>query len=90
MILCHNLCARLISYEPAHNRRIKNDMNDHETHEKARKCSSGGCSVALPFSCPFAVVHADYAQRGSQIMVSVFADHLVIQNPGMMPFGQKG
>ena len=34
-----------------------------------------------------AVVHTDYAQRGSQIMVSVFSDRLVIQNPGMMPFG---
>lgn len=34
-----------------------------------------------------AVVHTDYTQRGSQIMVSVFDDRMVIQNPGMMPFG---
>ena len=44
-------------------------------------------SVSLREALVNAVVHTDYAQRGSQIMVSVFSDHLVIQNPGMLPFG---
>lgn len=43
--------------------------------------------VSLREALVNAVVHSDYAQRGSQIMVSVFSDRLVIQNPGMMPFG---
>ena len=34
-----------------------------------------------------AVVHADYAQRGAPIRVSVFADRLEIENPGLLPFG---
>ncbi len=43
--------------------------------------------VSLREALVNAVVHTDYAQRGSQIMVSVFSNRLVIQNPGMMPFG---
>lgn len=34
-----------------------------------------------------AVVHADYAQRGAPIRVSLFADRLEIENPGLLPFG---
>lgn len=34
-----------------------------------------------------AVVHADYAQRGAPIRVSIFDDRLEIENPGLLPFG---
>ncbi len=34
-----------------------------------------------------AVVHADYAQRGAPIRVSVFDDRLEVENPGLLPFG---
>lgn len=34
-----------------------------------------------------AVVHADYAQRGAPIRVSLFDDRLEIENPGLLPFG---
>lgn len=34
-----------------------------------------------------AVVHADYSQLGAPIRVSIFADRLEIESPGVMPFG---
>jgi ATP-dependent DNA helicase RecG len=34
-----------------------------------------------------AVVHADYAQRGAPIRLSVFDDRLEVENPGLLPFG---
>lgn len=34
-----------------------------------------------------AVVHADYAQRGAPIRISIFDDRLEIENPGLLPFG---
>lgn len=34
-----------------------------------------------------AVVHADYAQRGAPIRVSIFDDRIEIENPGLLPFG---
>lgn len=34
-----------------------------------------------------AAVHADYAQRGATISVSVFSDRIEIENPGLLPFG---
>jgi ATP-dependent DNA helicase RecG len=34
-----------------------------------------------------AVAHADYAQRGAPIRVSVFDDRLEVENPGLLPFG---
>jgi predicted HTH transcriptional regulator len=34
-----------------------------------------------------AVVHADYSQRGAPIRVSIFADRLEVENPGLLPFG---
>lgn len=34
-----------------------------------------------------AVVHADYAQRGAPIRVSIFDDRLEIENPGLLLFG---
>lgn len=34
-----------------------------------------------------AVVHADYSQSGSPIRVSIFADRMEVENPGLLPFG---
>jgi len=34
-----------------------------------------------------AVVHADYAQKGSPIRLAIFDDRIEIENPGLLPFG---
>ena len=34
-----------------------------------------------------AVAHADYSQLGAPILVSIFADRLEIESPGVMPYG---
>jgi predicted HTH transcriptional regulator len=34
-----------------------------------------------------ALVHADYAQRGAPIRLSLFDDRLELENPGLLPFG---
>ena len=34
-----------------------------------------------------AVAHADYAQRGAPIRVSIFDDRLEVESPGLLPFG---
>ena len=34
-----------------------------------------------------AVGHADYAQRGAPLRVSIFDDRLEVENPGLLPFG---
>lgn len=34
-----------------------------------------------------AVAHADFAQRGAPIRVSIFDDRLEVENPGLLPFG---
>jgi ATP-dependent DNA helicase RecG len=34
-----------------------------------------------------AIAHADYAQRGAPVRVSIFDDRLEIENPGLLPFG---
>jgi len=34
-----------------------------------------------------AVAHADYAQRGAPIRVSIFDDRVEVENPGLLPFG---
>ena len=33
------------------------------------------------------VAHADYAQRGAPIRVSIFDDRVEVENPGLLPFG---
>lgn len=35
-----------------------------------------------------AIVHADYALKGSRIQVSIFSDRIEITNPGALPYGQ--
>jgi len=34
-----------------------------------------------------AIVHADYAERGSPIRVAVFDDRIEVENPGLLPLG---
>jgi ATP-dependent DNA helicase RecG len=34
-----------------------------------------------------AVVHADYAQQGAPIRLSIFDDRIEVENPGLLPFG---
>jgi predicted HTH transcriptional regulator len=34
-----------------------------------------------------AVVHADYAQRGAPVRISIFGDRIEVENPGLLPFG---
>ena len=34
-----------------------------------------------------AVVHADYAQHGAPVRISIFDDRLEVENPGLLPFG---
>jgi len=34
-----------------------------------------------------AVAHADYAQRGAPIRLSIYDDRLEVENPGLLPFG---
>ncbi len=43
--------------------------------------------VALREAVINAVAHADYAQRGAPIRVSVFDDRVEVENPGLLPFG---
>lgn len=43
--------------------------------------------VALREAIVNAVVHADYAQRGAPIRVSIFDDRVEIESPGLLPAG---
>lgn len=43
--------------------------------------------VAIREALVNAVAHADYSLTGSFLSISRFSDRLVIQNPGMLPFG---
>lgn len=43
--------------------------------------------VALREAIVNAVVHADYAQRGAPLRIAVHDDRVVVENPGLLPFG---
>jgi predicted HTH transcriptional regulator len=43
--------------------------------------------VALREILMNAILHADYAQRGSPLRIAMFDDRLEVENPGMLPFG---
>ena len=43
--------------------------------------------VAVREAAINAVAHADYAQRGAPIRISIFDNRLEIENPGLLPFG---
>lgn len=42
--------------------------------------------VAIREAVINAIVHADYAQRGSPIRIAIFDDRIEIENPGLIPF----
>ncbi len=44
-------------------------------------------AVAVREAIMNAIVHADYAQPGAPIRVSLFDDRLEVENPGLLPFG---
>jgi predicted HTH transcriptional regulator len=43
--------------------------------------------VAIREAVINAIVHADYAQRGSPVRIAIFDDRIEIENPGLLPFG---
>jgi ATP-dependent DNA helicase RecG len=43
--------------------------------------------VAIRETIMNAVVHMDYAQRGSPVRVAMFDDRIEVDNPGLLPFG---
>ena len=43
--------------------------------------------VAIREAVINAVAHADYAQRGAPIRISIFDDRIEIESPGLLPFG---
>jgi predicted HTH transcriptional regulator len=43
--------------------------------------------VAVREAAINAVTHADYAQRGAPIRLSIFDDRLEVESPGLLPFG---
>ena len=43
--------------------------------------------VAIREAITNAVIHADYAIKGSSIMIALFDDRLEITNPGGLPLG---
>lgn len=45
--------------------------------------------VAIREAIINSVAHADYAQRGSPIRISIFNDRIEIENPGLIPFKQE-
>lgn len=44
-------------------------------------------AVAVREAVVNAIVHADYAQRGSPIRIAMYDDRMEIENPGLLPFG---
>jgi predicted HTH transcriptional regulator len=67
-------------------------VNKHTIHgveigAVRRKQRSNLPPVAVREAVINAVAHADYAQHGGPIRISIFDDRLEIENPGVLPFG---
>lgn len=65
----------------------KHDTRAADIGPVRRKERWGLPPAAVRESIVNAVVHADYAQRGAPIRVSMFDDRLEVENPGLLPFG---
>lgn len=65
----------------------KHDTRAAEIGSVRRTDRWGLPSAAVREAVINAVVHADYAQRGAPIRVSIFDDRLEVENPGLLPFG---
>lgn len=65
----------------------KHSMHGAEIGAVRRKERWNLPPVAVREAVINAVAHADYAQRGAPIRVSIFDDRLEIENPGLLPFG---
>jgi len=65
----------------------KHSMHGAEIGAVRRKERWNLPPVAVREAVINAVAHADYAQRGAPIRVSIFDDRLEIENPGPLPFG---
>ncbi len=44
--------------------------------------------IAIHEAITNAILHADYALKGSTIMIAIFDDRIEITNPGRLIFGQ--
>ena len=65
----------------------KHSLHGAEIHAVRRKERWSLPPVAVREAMINAVAHADYAQRGAPIRVSIFDDRVEIENPGLLPFG---
>ncbi|MFL5516174.1 MAG: ATP-binding protein, partial [Gemmatimonadales bacterium] len=65
----------------------KHSMHGAEIGAVRRKERWNLPPVAVREAVINAVAHADYAQRGAPIRISIFDDRLEIENPGLLPFG---
>ncbi len=65
----------------------KHAMHGMEIGAVHRKESWNLPPVAVREAIVNAIVHADYAQHGAPIRVSIFDDRLEVENPGLLPFG---
>jgi len=76
----------VIAIEEAINFIKKHFMHSFEISETQRREQWNIPLIAIREAIINAVVHADYAQRGSPIRISIFDDRIEIENPGLIPF----
>jgi len=65
----------------------KHSLHGAEIGAVRRKARWSLPPVAVREAIINAVVHADYAQRGAPVRISIFDDRLEVENPGLLPFG---
>jgi ATP-dependent DNA helicase RecG len=65
----------------------KHSLRSAEIGSVRRKDRSNLPPAAVREAVINAVVHADYAQRGAPIRVSIFDDRMEVESPGLLPFG---
>ena len=65
----------------------KHALNEIEIGSVRRKENWNVPPAAVREAIINAIAHADYAQRGAPIRISIFDDRLEIENPGLLAFG---